>query len=220
MNAKIAASARGPPVLWSQPERSEHKGREVGQQIGRRDPKALREPEYDRQTRHLRATLDLSNVSSRQTGCVREVLLRPSSLKPEAANGRTKNFCFSPGRHSCKVTIVAIHCRVTVVTMARRIHRPSAPASTAGKILGFRRERHLADRREICIELPEFLIVLLEHRMNEANDGASEEERVTISHFVEYQVAEMLSIRDVAEFEMEMPGFGEAVQDWLRTAQQ
>jgi hypothetical protein len=29
----------------------------------------------------------------------------------------------------------------------------------------------------------------------------------------------MLSIRDVAEIEMELPGFSEAVQDWLRTAQ-
>lgn len=104
--------------------------------------------------------------------------------------------------------------------MARRTHQPSTPVSAPGKILGFPRERQLAERREISIELPEFLIVLLEHRVNEANDGASEDERVTISHLVEYQVAEMLTIRDVAEFNMEMPGFSEAVQDWLRTAQQ
>ena len=56
--------------------------------------------------------------------------------------------------------------------------------------------------------------------MIEANEGASAEERVTLSHLVEYQVAEMLSIRDVAELDMEVPGFTEAVQDWLRTAQQ
>jgi len=70
------------------------------------------------------------------------------------------------------------------------------------------------------IELPEFLIVLLEHREQEANDGASVEERVTMSHFVEYQVADLLSIRDVAELEMVMPGFAQAVQDWLAMARE
>lgn len=104
--------------------------------------------------------------------------------------------------------------------MTRRTRRPSGTVHPPAKVLGFRRERQLADRREISVELPEFLIVLLEHRVNEANDGASEDERVTISHFVEYQVAEMLTIRDVAEFDMQMPGFSEAVQRWLRTAQQ
>ncbi|HEX8618219.1 MAG TPA: hypothetical protein VF911_11590 [Thermoanaerobaculia bacterium] len=54
----------------------------------------------------------------------------------------------------------------------------------------------------------------------EANEGASAEERVTVSHLVEFQVAELLSIREVAEFELRMPGFAEAVQDWLRTARE
>ena len=83
----------------------------------------------------------------------------------------------------------------------------------------FRRGRDLGGRREVAVELPEFLIVMLERRVDEANDGASADERVTLGHLVEYQVAEMLSIRDVAEIEMELPGFSEAVQDWLRTAQ-
>jgi hypothetical protein len=83
----------------------------------------------------------------------------------------------------------------------------------------FRRGRDLGERREIAVELPEFLIVMLERRVDEANDGVSPDERVTLSHLVEYQVAEMLSIRDVAEIEMELPGFSEAVQDWLRIAQ-
>jgi hypothetical protein len=104
--------------------------------------------------------------------------------------------------------------------MARHTDRTSRIGKPVGKLLGFRRERQLAERREIAIELPEFLIVLLEHRVNEANDGASAGERVTISHFVEYQVAQMLSIRDVAEFDLQVPGFSEAVQEWLLTAQQ
>lgn len=105
--------------------------------------------------------------------------------------------------------------------MVRRTHRPThEESSSPSNLLGFRRERELSGRREIAIELPEFLIAVLEQRVDEANDGASEDERVTISHLVEYQVAELLSIRDVAELELQMPGFAEAVQDWLRTAQE
>jgi hypothetical protein len=72
-------------------------------------------------------------------------------------------------------------------------------------VLGFRCPRDLTARRRIPIELPEFLIVLLEHREQEANDGASLEERVTMNHFVEYQVADLLSIRDVAELRWSCP---------------
>lgn len=104
--------------------------------------------------------------------------------------------------------------------MARRTNRSTGDQNSPANLVGFRRERRLTGRREISIELPEFLIVLLERRVNEANDGASAEERVTLSHLVEYQVAEMLSIRDVAELDMEMPGFTAAVQDWLTTARE
>ena len=100
-----------------------------------------------------------------------------------------------------------------------RAQEPPHTDRTSGKLMTFRRERDLGRRREVAVELPEFLIVMLERRVDEANDGASADERVTVSHLVEYQVAEMLSIRDVAEIEMELPGFSEAVQDWLRTAQ-
>jgi hypothetical protein len=104
--------------------------------------------------------------------------------------------------------------------MTRRTRRPDVSASTSSNLLGFRGQRQLSGRREISIELPEFLIVLLECRVREANDSAPVAERVTISHLVEYQVAELLSIREVAEMEMQLPGFAEAVQDWLRTAQE
>ncbi len=104
--------------------------------------------------------------------------------------------------------------------MRRRKHPSARAENTSSNLLGFRLERYLTGRREIAIELPEFLIALLEQRVSEANDGAPSEERVTISHFIEYQVAEMLSIRDVAKLELEIPGFNAAVQDWLRAAQE
>lgn len=98
--------------------------------------------------------------------------------------------------------------------------RTRANDERCANVVGFARGRDFRTRRAIEVELPEFLIALLECRVNEANEGASCEEHVTISHFVEYQVAGMLSIRDVAEIELEMPGFAAAVQDWLATASQ
>ena len=80
-----------------------------------------------------------------------------------------------------------------------RAQEPPHTDGTSGKLMTFRRGRDLGRRREVAVELPEFLIVMLERRVVESNDGASADERVTLSHLVEYQVAEMLSIRDVAE---------------------
>ena len=87
-----------------------------------------------------------------------------------------------------------------------RARKPRHTDGTPGKLVTLQRERDLGTRREVAVELPEFLIVMLERRVDEANDGASASERVTLSNLVQYQVAEMLSIRDVAEIEMELPG--------------
>jgi hypothetical protein len=49
----------------------------------------------------------------------------------------------------------------------------------------------------------------------EANINATEEDRVTIEHFIELHLAEQLSIADVANLEREVPGMSEAVWKWL-----
>jgi hypothetical protein len=204
----------------SQPQCSNHPRREVHEQLGWRDTEPAGEAEDNGQAGYFGAALDLADVGGGQAGGVGEVLLGPAAVEAEAAEGGAEDFCFPAGWHPCKVTIVALDCRVTVVTMAQRRDRSHRGGSGPSNVLGFRRERDLTARRKIPVELPEFLIVLLEHREQEANEGASVEERVTMSHFVEYQVADLLSVRDVAELDMVMPGFAQAVQDWLAAARE
>lgn len=65
------------------------------------------------------------------------------------------------------------------------------------------------------IELPQFLISAFEQQVAEANADATDEERVTIEHFIELHLAEQLSIADVANLEREIPGISRAVWQWL-----
>jgi hypothetical protein len=85
-----------------------------------------------------------------------------------------------------------------------------------GKITQINRCRDLASRRSVTIELPEFLVRAFEERVHEANASAlSPEERVTLEHVVELELAERLSIAEVALLESKVPGIGSAVSQWL-----
>ena len=75
--------------------------------------------------------------------------------------------------------------------------------------------RNLRARRVITLELPEFLIYALEQRVYEANAGASPEEISTLDDYIESELANLITVRDVAELETAAPGFGAAVQSWL-----
>jgi hypothetical protein len=75
--------------------------------------------------------------------------------------------------------------------------------------------RKLQSRRTLQIELPEFLICALEARLAEANEGAMIEERCSLDHLIESELVNLISLRDVAELEMVVPGFTSAVQQWL-----
>jgi len=75
----------------------------------------------------------------------------------------------------------------------------------------------LQARRVIAVELPEFLIYALEQRVMEANLGASPNEVSTLSHYNEAELANLITVRDVAELEA-APGFGAAIQHWLDEA--
>ena len=75
--------------------------------------------------------------------------------------------------------------------------------------------RDLRSRRTLQVELPEFLICALEARVAEANDGAAAEELCTLNHLIESELVNLISLRDVAELEMAVPGFTGAVQQWL-----
>jgi hypothetical protein len=77
------------------------------------------------------------------------------------------------------------------------------------------KRRNLSARRTITVELPEFLICALEHRVAEANASPPADEEVTLEHLVEWQLAEGLSIGQVALLEREFPGISAAVSRWF-----
>jgi len=88
---------------------------------------------------------------------------------------------------------------------------------TQGGSVGFSRFRSsdLLTRRTITVDVPEFLLRALECRLAEVNDGASEEESVELEHLIEIQLAEGVTLADIAHLERQVPGIGEAVSKWL-----
>jgi len=63
--------------------------------------------------------------------------------------------------------------------------------------------------------LPEFLLQALEVRVAEANIGSEHDDDVTLDHLLELELAERLSIGEVALLEQKVPGIGAAVSMWL-----
>jgi hypothetical protein len=78
-----------------------------------------------------------------------------------------------------------------------------------------RRIQRLCRRRAVTLELPEFLLQTYETRAAEANEGAEEEERLTVENLVELQLAEGLTLADIARLEPRIPGLTAAVSHWL-----
>jgi hypothetical protein len=103
---------------------------------------------------------------------------------------------FSSG-HSCVLSIDNLHCHLSMAKISRF------------------RSSSLLSRREIAIELPEFLLRALECRIAEANAGASAEEQITLEHLVEIELAACLSLAEVAHLERTLPGMSAAVSSWL-----
>ena len=65
------------------------------------------------------------------------------------------------------------------------------------------------------IELPEFLICALQARLKEVNTGAPSHELCSLHNLIESELVSLFSVRDVAELEQSVPGFAQAVQQWL-----
>jgi len=84
-----------------------------------------------------------------------------------------------------------------------------------GNVTSFRGKEDLTARQPVTIELPRFLIRAFEQQVAEANVDATDEECVTLEHFIELHLAEQLSIADVANLERDVPGISRAVWQWL-----
>lgn len=85
----------------------------------------------------------------------------------------------------------------------------------AAKVLHGQFASDLCSRRIIEIELPEFLICALQARLNEVNTGAQPHELCSLHNLIESELVNLVSVRDVAELEQSVPGFAQAVQQWL-----
>jgi hypothetical protein len=83
------------------------------------------------------------------------------------------------------------------------------------KITDIRRREDLFRRETIELELPRFLIRVFEKEIAKANVGAPDDELLTLNHYLEYHLAEFVSLADVADLEREVPGIGSAVWRWL-----
>jgi hypothetical protein len=70
-------------------------------------------------------------------------------------------------------------------------------------------------RQTIELELPRFLVRIFENEIAKANVGASADDYLTLNHYIEYHLAEFVSLSDVVELEREVPGIGKAVWRWL-----
>jgi len=75
--------------------------------------------------------------------------------------------------------------------------------------------RDLRARRPLQLELPEFLVIALETRVAEANATAPLHDRCTLNDYIETELVNIVTLRDVAELDLQVPGFAEAVHEWL-----
>jgi len=89
-------------------------------------------------------------------------------------------------------------------------HRKQPAEVVAGRFAA-----DLCSRRVVEIELPEFLICALQARLYEVNEGARPHELCSLHDLIESELVNLVSVRDVAELEQSVPGFAQAVQQWL-----
>jgi hypothetical protein len=75
--------------------------------------------------------------------------------------------------------------------------------------------RDLRSRRSLQLELPEFVLCALEARVAEVNADAAAADPCTVDEYIESELVNLITVRDVAELAMRHPGFAEAVQEWL-----
>lgn len=156
----------------------------------------------DRQRGHVVAALHKAEVACVHGCALGELFLSPATLLTKSPNGRAEDhglwLTLFSSRHPCILPIDNPYCRLSM-----------------GKISRIDERRDLSERRTITLDLPEFLLRAFEQRVAEANEDAAEAERITIQHAVEIQLAEGLSLADVAFLERELPGISVAVTRWL-----
>jgi hypothetical protein len=73
----------------------------------------------------------------------------------------------------------------------------------------------LLSRQSIEIELPRFLVRIFEQEIAKTNEGSTDADAITLNDYIEYHLAEFVSLADVLDLERQVPGISAAVWKWL-----
>lgn len=82
---------------------------------------------------------------------------------------------------------------------------------------GKMRGEQLNRRRKIQVELPEWLIQVLDYRVSEANLGA-ENDPVELNDVLEWCLVAPITLKDVPAYEAAIPGVTAALSKWLESS--
>ena len=85
-------------------------------------------------------------------------------------------------------------------------------------IFGTALAKPLNRRRQVTLELPEFLIRAIEYRVDEANETGDATEDVDFDDVVEWLLVSEVSIRRMPHLEHSIPGFTAAMLAWMMDA--
>jgi hypothetical protein len=83
-----------------------------------------------------------------------------------------------------------------------------------GKVTQFRHD-DLLRRKTVHVDLPRFLVKIFEREIAKANREAADGEELTLNNYIEYHLAEFVSLVDIADLEREVPGMAAAVWHWV-----
>jgi hypothetical protein len=83
--------------------------------------------------------------------------------------------------------------------------------------IGRARAALLNRRRPLVVDLPEWIIRVVEIRVAEANDPGSDDP-VTVNDVVEWLLVAPITLRDVPIYENAIPGVSAALSEWLEHA--
>jgi hypothetical protein len=83
--------------------------------------------------------------------------------------------------------------------------------ATDDVVLEGRFRRDLRTPTAITIEVPAFVLCVLEARVREANESCLTEDAATVEDYIESELANLVTLRDVVELDLHIPGLAEAV---------
>jgi len=80
-----------------------------------------------------------------------------------------------------------------------------------------KRGARLKERRVVQVDLPEWIIQVVEFRVNEANEGSADDP-VSVNDVVEWSLVAPIMLRDVPAYEAAIQGLSTALAEWLQAS--